>query len=594
MVAQLLTERESRQQVSDGMLETYGEEVPLFKTLHEKVRSRNDQFVENAQDNAEMQQKLAGANLEQLGNIRHAAIRLALQDEMEMFVRVMNQLVQFPVAYYDLTASGTPVKSTVLRPVHDEEIQENAFTIFSSMLDFEALDFSSDPELRSVIEDVLEERRIEHFKGEGIFSQKLIELVEKAEIEGLSEEERQEYVKEVVDIFQLNKESLIDKDTYERIKDISPVASDILGAGLNINHLTPDTPDISGVYEDMKAENIVMNGFIYGPKGIDILLEQTSFKAVTVELTTPEGEKIEHQARFGEVESRGMAISVSGREIYDEVLKEINSQIKEEREAFKEQLKKEGKEYSGEIRDNKESELGEKYIKIGMEKFPEAFPNTEKDLALQGLAYFKYEINEEALAQADSQEIKDILDQVQKTQLKLSENESDQQKIITEELNPLMEALVEAGVAERNRIKYRDFLPASAAGIFSSNRDKDGAVKEAQDMAIAQWYKEEIGVTNFYDLYEHTQAKAMMETLSKLEEKGIKVDGIDTGKAALQEAFEKGDPDKIVQNHRDNVIPKLREKFKEAQKEILGEPNQEVGKDKGIDDSPDVDQRVGK
>jgi uncharacterized glyoxalase superfamily metalloenzyme YdcJ len=260
-----------------------------------------------------------------------------------------------------------------------------------------------------------------------------------------------------VDIFQLNKESLIDKDTYERIKDISPVASDILGAGLNINHLTPDTPDIAGVYKDMKAENIVMNGFIYGPKGIDILLEQTSFKAVTVELTTPEGEKIEHQARFGEVESRGMAISVSGREIYDEVLKEINAEIKEEREAFKLELQKQGKEYSGEIRDKKESELGEKYIKIGMEKFPEAFPDTEKDLALQGLAYFKYEINEEALAKADSQEIKDILAKVQKTQLKLSENESDQQKIIAEELNPLMEALVEAGVAERNRINIETF-----------------------------------------------------------------------------------------------------------------------------------------
>jgi uncharacterized glyoxalase superfamily metalloenzyme YdcJ len=190
MVAQLLTERDSRQQVSDGMLETYGKEVPLFKTLHEKVRNRNERFVEAAKDNPEMQQKLAGANLEQLGNIRHAAIRLALQEEMEMFVRVMNQLGQFPVAYYDLTASGTPVKSTVLRPVHDEEIQENAFTIFSSMLDFEALDFSSDPELKDVIKNVLEERRIKHFKGEGIFSQKLMELVEKAEIEGLSEEER--------------------------------------------------------------------------------------------------------------------------------------------------------------------------------------------------------------------------------------------------------------------------------------------------------------------------------------------------------------------------------------------------------------------
>lgn len=87
----------------------------------------------------------------------------------------------------------------------------------------------------------------------------------------------------------------------------------------------------------------------------------------------------------------------------------------------------------------------------------------------------------------------------------------------------------------------------------------------------------------------------MIETLSKLEEKGIKTEGIsEKVTTALQQAFEKGDPDKIVENHRENIIPKLREKFKAAQQIILGNPNQEMGKDKDIEESPDVSRKTGK
>lgn len=382
-----------RKQVSDGMLKAYGEEVPLFKILYEKVQDINEKCFEDS-NNIEFSNKLAGANLEQLGNVRHAAVRLAMPEEMEMFARVMSNLGQFPVGYYDLTSSGTPVQSTAFRPIHEEQLLDNAFTIFSSLLDVKALDFSSDPELENVLVEVLHERKVKHFKGEGIFTKRLMELTEQSEISSLSEEERSEYAKEVVDTFQMNDEALVDKETYERIKNISPVAADIIGAGLNINHLTPDTLDIEAVYEGMRVEvnpvtgkDIVMNGFIYGPKDVYILLEQTSFKAITVNIPTTDGEVISHQARFGEVESRGMATTVTGREKYDKVLSEINQEIDSQRDLYKSGLK-EGA-YKGSIRDVKEAELGREYIRLGKEKFPNEFPANEQQLALDGLVYFK-------------------------------------------------------------------------------------------------------------------------------------------------------------------------------------------------------------
>ena len=127
-----------------------------------------------------------------------------------MLVRIGNQMGQFPVAYYDLTTSGTPVKSTVLRPIHDDELLNNAFTIFSSMLDVDAMDFSSDPELKKVVNNILDERRKKHFAGKGTFPKEIIELVEIAETKGLDDKQKKQFVDHTIAIFKLNRKTLID------------------------------------------------------------------------------------------------------------------------------------------------------------------------------------------------------------------------------------------------------------------------------------------------------------------------------------------------------------------------------------------------
>ncbi|MCL4148843.1 UNVERIFIED_CONTAM: hypothetical protein GTU68_043475, partial [Idotea baltica] len=331
----LSTARKSRKDVSDGMLVTYGKEVPLFKIMHDVVRKVNTEYFEEAKTERPKKDKLFGHTLEQYGNIRHAAVRLALPEEMEMLTRIMNQMGMFPVAYYDLTKSGTPVKSTAFRPIHEKELTENAFTIFSSLLDIKAIDFSSNPKLKNTIADVIKKRRKDHFAGKGLFSTRLIELLDIAETTGLTEEERQEFTQSVISIFQLNDTILIDSQTYEDLKDLSPVASDILGAGLNINHLTPDTLDIDKAYYEMSkqidpntGQPVKMNPEIYGPpKGYDILLRQTSFKAIPIELKTPDNKTVMHQARFGEIESRGSAIVFGARKEYDICLSYTNAKI---------------------------------------------------------------------------------------------------------------------------------------------------------------------------------------------------------------------------------------------------------------------------
>lgn len=582
MSINLKTERESRGNVSNGLLKIYGKEVPLFNLLHETIRDVNERCVTQAETDPKMKLKLAGLNLRQLGNIRHAAIRLALPEEMELFVRIMNHLGQFPVAFYDLTGSGTPVKSTVLRPIHDTEINENAFTIFSSMLDVNAMDFTGDPELEGLVKAALADRREKLYKGEGIASKRLLALLDKAETKSLSKKERREYEGEVIKMFQLNKETLVNKDTYERVKKMAPVAADIIGAGLNINHLTPDTPDIRDVYQRMEksinpSDNkpVTMNGFIYGPKDINILLEQTSFKAVEVRLKTPDGHEVEHKARFGEVESRGMAVTVTGRAIYDKILKEINAEVNAERNRIKADFKAQDKKYIGEVRDKQERELGKLYEKLASERFPAAFPKTEKDMALQGLVYFNYVVKPDALKKANKAEVSKLLANAGVTNLAFNANESAQQRTVASSAIPAMEALVDAGIVERQWIKYRDFLPASAAGIFSSNRDTDEKVNEAaaKQKAIGEWYHNTIGVINYYDLYEHFQAKALKNVVSKLEKAKVDCQPLKGPVSnALEAAYNRGNTDKLVSNHRSKIIPELIARFKANEKEVLGSP----------------------
>ena len=106
---------------------------------------------------------------------------------------------------------------------------------------------------------------------------------------------------------------------------MSAVAADIAGVTTtHINHLTPRVLDIDELYRRMASRGITMIDAIQGPPrwhGPAVLLRQTSFRALAEprRFRNPDGGVADGtlRVRFGEVESRGVALTPEGRRRYD-------------------------------------------------------------------------------------------------------------------------------------------------------------------------------------------------------------------------------------------------------------------------------------
>ena len=577
----------TKKEISNGIKTLYEEEVPIHAVIQKVVDKVDTEFFQQVDTNPEYAKKAAGMTYDQNHDVRHAAVRFALPEEMEFYTRCMNLMNLFPIGMYDLTGEGTPVKSIVYRPISEEDIKEDGFRSFTSMADPEAPTNYRNEAQKQMVYGLMEKRRERHFKGEGCFTNRLFELVAKGETEGFTEVERKEFITEMVNIYRLNKVTAVNKQTYEELKALDATLADIFGPELNLNHTTPHTKDNEKVHRlaseeinPLTGEKLVMNGTVYGPKGVFILLEQSSCKAIDNELETTDGQKVKLKTRFCEFETRGQAVTRTGREIYDTVLAGIMSEVNHYKKLKKDEILHSGREYEGKLRDEAEAEAGKLYSKLAHERFPAAYPKTDEEMALQGMVYNKYEIDHDALAKADKTKIQHILDNIEKTQLKFTDDESHNQRVMAQEMNPLMEKLVEAGVAKRILIIYEDFLPASASGIFGSNKDKDGETKKTTD-EILKYFKETLGVIDFYDLYENVQAKYMKNALADLTKAGLNVNKVATNDVtrALDGAIYAGDPDRLAENHRKNIIPNLARRHEEGVKKYLGGVTTEVNGD---------------
>ncbi|MDT5106373.1 MAG: hypothetical protein QOI25_3886, partial [Mycobacterium sp.] len=235
---------------------------------------------------------------------------------------------------------------------------------------------------------------------------------------GAAATEADDFVARATAAFELSREP-IDTGWYTELSQVSAVAADIAGVrSTHINHLTPRVVDIDELYRRMAAKGIVMNGRIEGPPrwdGPDVLLRQTSFRALgeprwfrDSEGTVTQGSL---RVRFGEVEARGVALTPKGRERYDAAMSQPDPAA----------------------------------------TWGQYFPDTDADVAAQGLAYYR-------------------------------------------------------GGDPTKPVVYEDFLPASAAGIFRSNLDTDGTAVVAPDESdySLDWMAGSIGhhVHDPYDLYE--------------------------------------------------------------------------------------------
>lgn len=330
--------------------EMYGQEVPAYRTLVEVSREVND---------AVLQRSAAGA--ERLGSIdrvtaeRHGAIRVGTPAELQQVARIFGALGMRPVGFYDLrdaASSAVPVVSTAFRPVAAGELARNPFRVFTSMLTPADRRFF-DPDLGRRLDAFLAARQL--------FPPELLELADRAERAGeLPEEQAERFLRLAVQAFALSAEP-IDQVWYDTLERVSAVAADIGGVtSTHINHLTPRVLDIDELYRRMTERGIIMIDTIQGPPrwpGPDVLLRQTSFRALAEprRLRRPDGSVTTGslRVRFGEVESRGIALTRGGRERYDELVART------------------GIEPAGSI-------------------WAREFPATERDLAVERLGFFTY------------------------------------------------------------------------------------------------------------------------------------------------------------------------------------------------------------
>ncbi len=279
-----------RNRFSTIMSEMYKNEVPLYGELLDLVHDINNRVVS---ESATIKNQLESTGeMTRLNMERHGAIRIGKPSELFTMRRLFKVMGMHPVGYYDLATAGVPVHSTAFRALDNTALNQAPFRVFTSLL---RLDLITDEKLRKDAESILEKRQI--------FTDKVLELIEKCEKEGgLCEEDAEVFVHADVVSFR----------------------------GPHINHLTPRTLDIDAAQTNMESRNIPPKDTIEGPprRKCPIFLRQTSFKALTEKVTFLGDDTAgEHKARFGEIEQRGVALTDKGRALYDKLLTKTRQAI---------------------------------------------------------------------------------------------------------------------------------------------------------------------------------------------------------------------------------------------------------------------------
>ena len=399
-----------------AMSRMYRAEVPAYGSLVELVADVNETTLRA--DPALEAELRATDGIARISDERHGAIRLGTAAELATLRRVFAVMGMHPVGYYDLSVAGIPVHSTAFRPVDPAALAANPFRVFTSLLRLELIE---DAGLREQAERILAARQI--------FTDEALRLTVVAESRGgLSADEAQAFVDQVLETFRWHPEACVTAETYQRLHDAHRLIADVVSfRGPHINHLTPRTLDIDAVQRAMPERGIEPKAVIEGPprRSCPILLRQTSFKALEEPVVFPDGAggRVEgqHTARFGEIEQRGAALTPKGRALYDELLAEARAEV-------------------APAADGSNAEAYVDHLARVFERFPDDWGA----LRAQGLAYFHYSLTDAGAAAAG--------------------NESGE-----------IESLVERGLVRFDPIVYEDFLPVSAAGIFQSNLGDAGA-----------------------------------------------------------------------------------------------------------------------
>jgi uncharacterized glyoxalase superfamily metalloenzyme YdcJ len=431
---------------------------------------------------------------------RHGAIRIGRRDEYRWVARFFGCFAMEPHNFYDMSSVGAksqPIIATAFRSVVNPEHR-----VFTSLLQTDYFD----PATKARIEKLL--------AGRQVFSDRAKALVEKSEKEGgLSSSDADELIREGSErIFKWTGKAR-DHQLYKDLCDAGfKIAADIsCFESHHLNHLTPNTlcmdlytaamkrcmgeiddaefnkrarASLSSLaatadrdylrlsFKHFRSEELDAFGpavaaiekaraladeltaklgkgdfdltllkhagfkdFTEGPaEDTPVLLRQDAYKALTepVEFTNADGTKIQttHTARFGEIEQRFYATTRKGRDVYDRCLTEAEAA----REKDPLLAKRDHAAYQAAYR-----------------AAFKPFPKTLDELLDAGLVYARYSATAKGIAARGT--------------------------IRTTSLNEL----VSLGFARREGLRYEDFLPVSAAGIFASNLNQYGTKSTAAE-----------------------------------------------------------------------------------------------------------------
>ena len=511
----------------------FGKEVPLYdkallvnKECNKAVCALLGQMYSGFTISEEQLDKTSGE--------RHGAIRIGRPDEYRWIARFFAQFAMEPHNFYDMAnvgAKSQPIIATAFRSAHNPEHR-----VFSSLL----LTDYFDEKTKARIEAVLAQRTV--------FSDKAKQLIEKGEKQGgLDWNDANDLIREGTErIFKWTGKAR-DHSLYKELCDAGfKIAADIACfQAHHLNHLTPNTFWIDLYTAAMKlclgempeaefrrraekaltrlttfadrdymklhfkhlsreqveaypsarpaadapaklAEALTkrllqsdlqlktykhagFKDFTEGPSwDTPVLLRQDAYKALTepVTFTNPDGTMTEtvHTARFGEIEQRFYATTKKGRDLYDACLTAGDAQRDKNPGVAKTNF------------DQYESEYMAAY---------KPFPKTLRELVDQGLIYGRYVATAKGIAAKGS--------------------------IATTDL----QQLIALGFVQVEGLRYEDFLPVSAAGIFASNLSQYGTKTTAAEKP--KYTKARLEEVIGRRVIETDEAYAGMEAASKLD-----------------------------------------------------------------------------
>jgi uncharacterized glyoxalase superfamily metalloenzyme YdcJ len=174
--------------------------------------------------------------------------------------------------------------------------------------------------------------------------------------------------------------------------------------------------------------------FTEGPSAdTPILLRQDAYKALSepVTFTNPDGSTTQamHTARFGEIEQRFFACTPKGRSLYDACLAEADAARDKDPGIVKRDFAAYQAMYAAAFK---------------------PFPKTARELLRAGLIYARFAPTAAGLAARGTISTTDV------------------------------DTLIDKGLVTYEALRYEDFLPISAAGIFASNLNQSGAPRTAR------------------------------------------------------------------------------------------------------------------